>query len=458
MKKRIFALLLALSTLILSVLSSCSDEKPATKPPSPEVESEPEDVKNELVNASLSDIIELVRDAVSSGAGLESLADSVRFSGTLPANGTLNIPASGLYLCDGILTFISDKEVSYFGFKNGTLTKITNEAESDVLADLGIKADTNDLLSLLGHAIRISEKHLDLGRIKEEDITEGSDGLFYLSDSYISSTLIGLYVSVGLISEGYNEDNADTAPVALLEELETSAKMLAESTKLKIGFGMKMRRITSVKVDLDAKEIDELTEGALTSARINATLKFNATRDKIAQLKFTGLTTDETFGAAFMSAEYEATYGSTGSPIVIEAKIDSSVERTDIANKKLASGASVTVSGGNSISLEIGYNSRYTVTGGNLLDFSLTSSATPKELLGDDVSSVTSDEREELLEKKQYERAVTVALRKNDVGEGILPVSIKDGSLTAKFSGRFEYGTAAVQYNVPEDIKQRFDA
>lgn len=462
MKKRILSLLLASVLAVFTALgfASCSEEGPPLQPEAaePEYGGTPEDIKTELSDFSLRQTLRLFENALAKSSDLSSSLDGLKLSASIPSNTLTKKGDTEIYLNDGFLGVTNNEDEYYFGGVGGSLVCVIKTAEtggeyrlSEVSAE-GAAENASSVIELVRECITAAEEHFGLRAASEDDFLQDEDGFFCFTEEYTEELALAVYASAYCIRGGIEPETFLAWEQQEREAVYASARELLSAVDIRLGFGMKMRRIVALRLTLTSEDASLITDGEYDSLSLDVELVLNSTRTNVESVRAAVAYESEGRGSLTAELDFTGYYTEDGRLSSMNMKADAALLDAAVHKKSTASDAEVTVMGDRTLSLEVFYNSAFSVMGGNLIDFKYSSHTAPASLDGGD-AALTDDERESLMTAKNYTQEIEVKLNTDEEKAGRIPCEIKLGTVKVSFVGSFEYGSAAKVKELPDEVK-----
>ncbi len=461
MKKRILSLLLASVLALFSLLglAACSEEGPPLQPEAePEYGGTPEDIKTELSGLSIREALRLFENALANSSDLSSAMSGLKLSASIPQNTLTKKGNTEIYLNDGFISVTNKEDEYYFGGSGGSLVSVIKTAEtggeyrlSEASAE-GATEKASDFIDLVLECIAVAEEHFGLRTASEDDFLKDEDGFFYLTEEYTEELALAFYASLYCIRGGIEPEAFLSWEEQEREAVYASARELLSAVDIRLGFGMKMRRIVAVRFTLTAEDASSITGGEYGAVSLDGELVLNSTRTNVESARAAVAYESERHGSLTAELGFTGYYTEDGRLSSMNMKADATLLDAKVHKKSTAEGAEVTVRGDRTLSLEVFYNSAFSVMGGNLIDFKYRSYTTPASLdCGD--ATITDAERESLMTAKNYTQEIDVRLNRDENKAGRVPCEIKLGTVKVSFVGSFEYGAEAKVKELPDEVK-----
>ncbi len=284
MKRKILSLIAAAGLLLGIALGAAScgkEEAPIATPVEAYTGDGKNILNNELYGASFSDITGLFFTNMNDDFDLQGLLDAY------------DVGATGqtweLCLKDGLFVFNQDGKTKYAaqydsdGFKFVSLSE-DDEPDSEPSYEIKTIATIEPLLDripVIIDSVMLAEEYFGLPEIKESDIVKGDDKLHYLTEGYTDTLVNAVISAYYCITNGISSDELTEDMLATINDY---AETFAEASTVKIGIGLTMKNISSLKIDFYAEGIEEYTSDKFEDLNFNVMLTLDSSRDHISNI------------------------------------------------------------------------------------------------------------------------------------------------------------------------------
>ncbi len=260
MKRKILILLTVLSLFLgVILIPSCGKEKQTEKKPAaPEYTGEGSNlIKNDLFGKAPSELFTLFSEALREGSDIAGSLNDYKLSAALSGKRRLALAGGVLAYSENGVVKLAASLGTDTGVKLVTLTE--DGAEYVLNEGLNSANDTAFLwLPKIKDALYFAEEHFSLPKVDGENTTLGEDGIYYLSEDYVNLLVTTVFSAYRCTEMGVLPSELSPGELA---EIEASALEFGEKTKLKLGFGLQMKRVQSVKLSFSVDDASAITDG-----------------------------------------------------------------------------------------------------------------------------------------------------------------------------------------------------
>lgn len=274
-------------------------------------------IKSELSDVSLSYIADLFVGALENEYGLAEALGAYSADASLAGGKKMTLDG-------GVVTY-SDGGVLKFAAAYGTdglkVVKPAADGSGYALSEgaaLG-SAKLTEAVSKIGATVRFAEEHFSLPKIQDGDIIRDG-GAYYLGDEYVALLLENVLEASLCISAGASSPSELDA--ARLAQIKAEAQELARGIELRLGFGLRMKRISSVHVTFASDSTAAYTDGRFDKISFDACMELDSKREHVRTVGINWSSVGEESGSVKLSAELEALFDLNGSLISVGAELD----------------------------------------------------------------------------------------------------------------------------------------
>ncbi len=320
MKRKFITALILLATLLpqLMWLSSCKEEeKPAPSSPKKYTGEGSNLMENDLFGKMPSELYTLFADAVRDGVDISEGIGAYNLSAALSGKRRLSLK-------DGIFAFSEGGTVmcaASLAYGDVRFVTLSEDGSDYVLSESVASTNTAvfEWLPKTKTAIDLAEEYFELPKISENDASLGDDFVYYLTETYAKGLVETAFAAYRCTELGVLPNELEPSE---LEKIEKSASEFAEKTELKIGFGLKMNRVESVKLVFSADGVAEYTEGGLDCVSFDVTVRLDSSGKRLSSLEGEISERSASFGNVAASFDITTVFNTGGELVHISADID----------------------------------------------------------------------------------------------------------------------------------------
>lgn len=465
MNKRILSLLLCGVIAFSALFGFCACEKaedpaPVTPPPTtPEYDGSAEDVTTELSELSFTEAIGIFKDAIENSSDISSTLGRFKVEAEIPENMFSKKGKTYVDLADGVISLVNKEEEYYLGFVDGALSSVIKAEKTDGKYESSSTgqyqpAEALGAAALLEEALLVAEEYFGLSQVTEDDFVKGDDGFFYLTDSYTRTLVQALINAAFCIQNELDPEDFASLPADEKNTLSELADTVVSASKPKLGFGMRMRNIQAVRFAVENMPMGEYTNGEYDSITVDLTVTLDSTRRSVEKARLDLALVSEKRGDIDLHLDFLGYYSDTDGEISYFA-LNAEVSMTDahVHTKETLNNDDVAVWGDRHFVVKLAFDSAFTVTGGNLIEFFYQNETTPERLEYADDAVLKNEEKDRFMTAKNYTQKFDIKMNRDENKIGRIPCDITSGTVRATFTGSYKYGNTANPTPISDEVK-----